>query len=272
MCSVPQVLCFSAYYQEPVVESRKEMYRVRHVKLQYYLEDDSIQINEIPTEDAGIRQGVMVKRHQIVRDGTADGECYGLTDLYVGNELFIYGKAFRLCDCDGFSRNFLSKHGFTVGEAEEMPKDMYTADRVYQRMLKKPVKPRLGVEDDPIAQRKLRQYLEHDREVLRFFCQWDDSQALYGDKLEFALHCTQSWCRWARRVSYGNSVMSADFLADDMIEVLELRHPNDGRDAFPALIKKTMLARDEQMVNGIRKQVGSAPLGWRSRLRANRPQ
>ena len=52
-----QVLSFDGYYQETVTESRSEQYRVRHVKVYFYLEDDSIQLVEPRHKNAGLNQG-----------------------------------------------------------------------------------------------------------------------------------------------------------------------------------------------------------------------
>ena len=41
-----QALCFDAYFQESVVERANEQYRVRNVKILFYLEDDTIQVRE----------------------------------------------------------------------------------------------------------------------------------------------------------------------------------------------------------------------------------
>lgn len=55
----------------------------------------------------------------------------------------------------------------------------------------------------------LKQYLEHDRKVLRFNCFWDDTECVFGDVRELILHY---------------------FLADDTIEICEVIPPNSGRD------------------------------------------
>jgi len=52
-----QVLSFDGYFQESVTESRTEQYRVRHVKVYFYLEDDSIQLVEPRHKNAGLNQG-----------------------------------------------------------------------------------------------------------------------------------------------------------------------------------------------------------------------
>lgn len=55
-----QVLSFDGYFQESVTESRVEQYRVRHVKVYFYLEDDSIQLVEPRHKNSGLNQGSLV--------------------------------------------------------------------------------------------------------------------------------------------------------------------------------------------------------------------
>ena len=55
-----QVLSFDAYFQEAVHEKREEQYRVRHCKIYFYLEDDSIQVIEPRLKNAGIPQGLHI--------------------------------------------------------------------------------------------------------------------------------------------------------------------------------------------------------------------
>ena len=52
-----QVLSFDGYFQESVTESRSEQYRVRHVKVYFYLEDDSIHLVEPRHKNSGLNQG-----------------------------------------------------------------------------------------------------------------------------------------------------------------------------------------------------------------------
>jgi hypothetical protein len=129
-----KVLCFSGYFREAMPESKDELDRIRHVQILYYLVDGAMSIIEPPTEDSGTRQGTMLNRMQVSKDGTPDGEIYGLTDLFIGNELLIYGKVFRITDCDIYTRNFLNKYGYAVGFPEEPPKDRYTQMRMEARM------------------------------------------------------------------------------------------------------------------------------------------
>lgn len=54
----------------------------------------------------------------------------------------------------------------------------------------------------------LKQFLDHDRHVLRFYCYWDDTESMFGDPREMVLHY---------------------FLADDTIEIREIIPQNSGK-------------------------------------------
>jgi len=45
----------------------------------------------------------------------------------------------------------------------------------------------------------MKQFLEHDRKVLRFYCYWDDTESMFGNLREMVLHY---------------------FLADDTMEIV----------------------------------------------------
>ena len=69
-----QVLRFYAYFQEAVHEKHEEQYRIRRSIILFYLEDDTIQVNEPRMENAGIPQG-MVRLH--VTQGFIQDFCSG---------------------------------------------------------------------------------------------------------------------------------------------------------------------------------------------------
>ena len=73
----------------------------------------------------------------------------------------------------------------------------------------------------------LKQFLEHDRQVLRFGCYWDDRGIDdYGNEegeiREMVLHY---------------------FLGDDTIEIRDIIRPNAGRDAVPVFVRRCKLPR-----------------------------
>ena len=88
-------------------------------------------------------------------------------DLNVGVDVVFYGKVFRLCDADKFTKDFLESEGIAVNPAEPVAEDPYTQRRVES------LKPKYTT--TPSSFDKLRQFIEMDRKVLRFWAVWDDT-------------------------------------------------------------------------------------------------
>ena len=89
---------FNAFFKQTVHESSDEYYRVRDVKIYYYLEDDSISVVEPPVENSGIPQGKLIKRQRLPK--TDMGDFWHWKDLNVGMNITFYGKVFHIYDCD----------------------------------------------------------------------------------------------------------------------------------------------------------------------------
>lgn len=99
-----QVLNFQAYFLEPVVENPTENYRIRKCIIYFYLDDDTIHIIEPKVQNSGIPQGVFLKRAKLPMPcGTRD---YDWPDLRLGMDLNVYGRVFRIIDCDQFTRSY----------------------------------------------------------------------------------------------------------------------------------------------------------------------
>lgn len=231
-----KVLRFNCYFKESVHESRHENYRIRNCVLYYYLEDDSMHISEPKVENSGIPQGerkgtVFLKRHRVPKP---DGDFFNATDLNVGVQLDLYGRVFLVTDADNFTRAFMDKLGIEVPASLEVPADPYTTSREEMKShvvrnqkyfhprpadddLIRGMEARLGASSTILEGDKLDRFLKYDRKVLRFYMAWDDRKSLYGELRPFVLHY---------------------YLADDQMEVLEVRRANAGRDPFPLFIKK----------------------------------
>ncbi|PIK58530.1 putative EF-hand domain-containing family member C2 [Apostichopus japonicus] len=210
-----QVLRFDAYFQEGVHEKPEEQYRIRKCKIYFYLEDDSIQVNEPQVNNSGIPQGTLIKRHRIPLPPPNDAHCYTVEHFNVGSEMTLYGRTFKITGCDQFTYNFLRKLGMRVNPPEDTPGDPhqnyrekvcvnYTSSTPYEKV------------------DTLKQFLDHDRHVLRFYCFWNDTEKMFGDVREMILHY---------------------FLADDTIEIKEYIHPNSGRDAAPMFLRRARLPK-----------------------------
>lgn len=104
------VLRFYGYFKESVVESNVENCRIRKVVtiliqiiICFYLEDNSISINEEKQENSGIPQGVFLKREKTVN---SNGKFFVPQDFRVGDVVQIHGKTIRIVNCDEYTREF----------------------------------------------------------------------------------------------------------------------------------------------------------------------
>jgi len=165
-----QVLRFFAYSKESVVESRLENFRIRKAIIFYYLEDKSIMITEPKEVNSGVPQGPFLKRHMVLKsDGSQ--EPFMPTDFAVGVDIAIYGRVFRIYDADDYTREFFMKCGSPCAGAQACPTDSFDKSRV-------PIPPKRDAFMLQYLEKKLgggkvssqKQFLDHDRKVLRFYC------------------------------------------------------------------------------------------------------
>lgn len=206
-----KVLLFDAYFKQTVNESPDEFYCIRPVKIYYYLEDDSISVVEPAVENSGIPQGKLIKRQRLPKNDLGDN--WHWKDFNINVELTFYGKSFMVYDCNRWTKEFMASEGIVLNQKGECPVDPYTESRQQpQRTYKTPA------EFD-----KLKQFLELDRKVLRFYCIWDDRDSMFGEVIQYVLHY---------------------YLVDYTMEIREVHSPNDGRDPFPVLIGRKKMPID----------------------------
>jgi hypothetical protein len=219
------VLRFYGFFKEAVVETNLENYRVRAVTVLYYLEDDTCQVLEKKVDNSGIPAGQLIRRH---RFPGVDGGYLTWQDLRVGDDLFVYGKAIRLTDCDAFTREYCAHDGIEQGQPEPTEEDAFgatragrapngvgnprTAEKVYRECM-------LG---GGHVNADMQQFLEWDRKVLRFYAVFDDLQTAQFERRPFIV---------------------LFFLADDTVEIREQYPLNCGRDNFAIFFRRGKLAR-----------------------------
>lgn len=76
------------------------------------------------------------------------------------------------------------------------PSDPYTESRTTKTEAPKKNEP-------PTEAQKLKQFLEMDRKVLRFYCIWDDRDTPYGDIRKVILQVSLRWFQFPVRVCSG---------------------------------------------------------------------
>lgn len=220
-----QTLRFYAYFQEPVVESRDENFRVRKCILYYFLDDDSMYIIEPKIENSGIPQGVFLKRHKYPKP---NGDYYHWSDLDAGKEIEIYGRVYRITGYDEFTQKFYDHEGYPLSEQEHIPEDKFAETRFMVNMKQNPpdmqetkeyfeAKLKGGRKNKGLAS-----FIENDRKVLSFKVLWDDTSYDGGEKVY--------------TLNY--------FLSDKTMEVKEKKSSNSGYDPFPMLLKRMLVPRD----------------------------
>ncbi|XP_070534018.1 EF-hand domain-containing protein 1-like [Ptychodera flava] len=212
-----KVLKFDAYFRQTVHESPDEYYRIRPVSIFYYLEDDSVSVVEPHVENSGMPQGKLIKRQRLPKND--QGDHWHWKDMNLGINVTFYGKLFRVVDCDKFTQEFMASEGIDLNGPEGIPNDPYSNTRKEKAALR--------MYNTPSTFDKLKQFLELDRKVLRFYCVWDDRDSMFGEIRPYVLQY---------------------YLVDDTVEVREVHEPNDGRDPFPLLLRRQKLPKDRYNV------------------------
>ncbi|XP_056336633.1 EF-hand domain-containing protein 1 [Danio aesculapii] len=206
-----KVLRFYGYFRQEVLHSRDEHFRIRPVVFYYHLEDDSICVTEPPVENSGIPQGKLIKRQRLSK--SPRGDLYHWKDLNVGMDINLFGEAYRITHCDPFTQDFMESQGIVLNEFESIPSDPYTTRRAHNQQ----------THITPFDHNhQLERFLALDRQVLRFFALWDDSDSLYGEKRPVTLHY---------------------YLVDDSVEICEHHEANSGRDPFPVLLRRQKIPK-----------------------------
>ncbi|KAE8742814.1 hypothetical protein FOCC_FOCC011552 [Frankliniella occidentalis] len=125
-----ETLVFDAYFKEALQEVEGSPFLPRYVKIYFYLEDGTIQVQEPRKVNSGIHQGVFISRQRIRFPPDSRSETFvDIVDLNIGYEVELYGRVFKIVNCDRFTRNFLNRMGIMVPDPITMPEDPYMERR-----------------------------------------------------------------------------------------------------------------------------------------------
>ncbi|XP_011487801.1 EF-hand domain-containing family member C2 isoform X2 [Oryzias latipes] len=204
-----QVLCFEAYFQE------KEPYQIRKCKVYFYPEDDTIKVVEPVCKNSGIPQGTLIYRHRIPLPPPNDDQYYKVFHFNINQQVVFYSRTFTLTNCDTFTRNFLTRLGVQLNDPAPVPDDPYSRQRQQFEKNTNPIPPYE-------KNNKLRQFLDYDRQVLRFYCFWNDQENPSAKPRELILHY---------------------FLFDDTIQIHEVTSAKAGNKSAVKFLQRRKLPK-----------------------------
>lgn len=238
------VLKFYAYFNEHVVETVGENYRSRKVIIYYYLSDDTIHIDEEKTENSGLPQGYFLKRHRVLQPlDLVDPKfkhkkkAIHWMEINLAQNLRVYDKVFRIYDCDDFTKKFYKCKGIKLNVPEEYVPPIKIEDITnMQANDGSTPESRRDENFQNIAEskeyievklkgghpnRNLKQFLANDRKVLNFNILWYDEKYEKEEK----------------------PYIMNFYLADNTVEIREIKVNNSGKDPFPYLLRKSKLSK-----------------------------
>lgn len=216
-----QSLSYGAYFTEKALDGRD---RHRQCVIRFHLEDGTVDVHENKTDNSGIVQGRILKRHAAVG---ASGTPLAIADFQIGRPVTIYGRVYNVVCADAFTRDFLQTEGIAVAPDQPFPPTLVDegpgvlgtigmgvrgvgGQRVFAA---DPVEVVIGSSASSDPAEPARDPFTKD--VLSFKCSWDDS-------VQGIVHYTLNY-----------------FLADGTVEVLEEEAP--GRDPFPKMLARSKL-------------------------------
>jgi hypothetical protein len=139
-------------------------------------------------------------------------------DFNIGKEPKIVGRVFHVVRCDPTTRKYFAEElGVEMPSNGSYPDDKHSAVLRAQQTEADPRRSRINPLTEIRQEDKLRSYLQFAGKVLRFQCEWDDTKAFKGEVHSYVLHF---------------------YLADDTVELKELRNDNDGHAPFPLLLNR----------------------------------
>jgi hypothetical protein len=110
------------------------------------------------------------------------GQYVHYRDLNLQTEVFLFGKKFRICECDAYTRKFYEEKGIQLNQGEPIPEVDFedklknvdlNANKEAINNLKEYIEVKLG---GGHPNKNLQQFLENDRRVLRFNIVWYDEK------------------------------------------------------------------------------------------------
>jgi hypothetical protein len=226
-------LTFQAYFEEMVDMGDGEEMRIRKCNIYFFMENGTITVVEKPQMNSGLAQGTLVRKG-IVHD--ANGKALTPDDFRLGAEVTMYGRAYKIVDCDAATRKYMRRnYGHDAEEGGSVPIDDYAEFR-------KTIQPDLSdikwgrfnckkndgtkyqqakMGCNPDANNGREGFIRYGDKTINFLLVWDNTGTMYGDRVKF-------------RMKY--------YLCDDTVEIFSIPNPTSGqKDTFSRLLKRSKL-------------------------------
>lgn len=196
------VLTFAAYFTEndPLRDIKSSPRRLAHMcTLQYFMEDDTAQLNQQWGPSKQGRQRLIGRRKMMiamppdpVKSAVSNNNVERVLnwrDLQMGVELQLYAFHVKLIDAEDFSRKLLHSLGVDVLPSIEVPDHLYDRPKDWSH-LPNPTK-YLNVDGSwrtgDSEKEKFQKYMCNTNQLLAFTVIYNDLHALYGDLHLFQL-------------------------------------------------------------------------------------
>lgn len=226
-------LTFQCYFEEVYEKGDQDEVRIRKCNMYYFLENSTMAIVEKPQLNSGIPQGTLVRRGVVHKE---DGSPYTPDDFRLGHEIMVYGRNYKIVDCDNATRKYLRRN-MQINESQrlDVPVDDYDEFR-------KTIQPDLSDETwgrfnckknegtkyqqaamgcNPDANNGREGFIRYGEKTVQFKCVWDNTGTMYGDRVGFSL---------------------VYHLCDDTVEIFSLPNKNaGGKEMFSRLLKRSQL-------------------------------
>lgn len=216
--------------------------------------------------NSGLIPGTIVHRHRpteeddnccttnIVNDASFD-----IKSVTIGQMIKLFGRDYCVVDADAFTRNYFK----TEWQTDLSPPNPLPPNPIdeYRKMKSKPSGLTRTDTESPSrymeallgrasSSKKLQQFIEHNTEVLRFYCLWDDAdesgttmRGAEGTEGNSIFSIQHKGIRHLLRLHY--------FLEDDTVEIVEEFGRNSGMGPFTTFLKRGPLPLvSTSMANG----------------------
>ncbi|KAE9548882.1 hypothetical protein FO519_007907 [Halicephalobus sp. NKZ332] len=182
-------LNFTCYLNETDGE-HGELLKIRPMKLIYHLDDETFSLTEPFSDNSGHMQGRMFHSQKIPRNDKRVGNDYlSWKDIQIGEDIVLFGRTYRIINCDEFTKNFFEDRGIKIKISESVPIDAWNlakhfmTDKARETEIKK-----FFQEKEKVAEMTSWNQIP---ECLVFILAWLDQKTdFYGEKIKRTFRLT----------------------------------------------------------------------------------